>query len=62
MLTPAQLREGSRRANELALKEATPHLRQALAAHALDLAHLAERLERTDYQDTSLGSEMLFPK
>jgi len=37
---------GSRRAQELALNEMTPHLRQALAAHALALAALAERLER----------------
>jgi hypothetical protein len=46
MLTPAELREGSRRAREVALTETTPHLRQALAAHALALAALAERLER----------------
>jgi len=46
MLTPAKLREGSRRAKELALNETTSHLRQALAAHALALATLAERLER----------------
>jgi hypothetical protein len=44
MLTPAQLREGSRRARELALKETSFHLRQALAAHALDLDGLAEKL------------------
>ena len=46
MLTPVELREGSRRARELALKEPTAQLRQGLAAHALDLAWLAERLER----------------
>jgi hypothetical protein len=46
MLTPAELREGSRRASELALNETTPHLRQALATHALALAALAEKLER----------------
>jgi hypothetical protein len=46
MLTPAELRAGSRQAQELALNETTPHLRQALAAHALALAALAERLER----------------
>ena len=46
MLTPTELRAGSRRAQELALNETTPHLRQALAAHALALAALAERLER----------------
>jgi hypothetical protein len=46
MLTPAELREGSRRARELALKETAPHLSQALAAHALALAALAERFER----------------
>ena len=46
MLTSAELRTGSRRAHELALNETTPHLRQALAAHALALVALAERLER----------------
>jgi hypothetical protein len=46
MLTPAELRAGSRRAQVLALNETTPHLRQALAAHALALDALAERLER----------------
>ena len=46
MFTAAELRAGSRRAQELALNETTPHLRQALAAHALALSALAERLER----------------
>lgn len=46
MLTPAELRQGSRRARELALNETTSELRLALAAHALALATLAERLER----------------
>jgi hypothetical protein len=46
VLTPAQLREGARRARELASKETALHLRQALAAHALDLVCLAEKLER----------------
>jgi len=46
MLTSAELRMGSCRAHELAVHETTPHLRQALAAHALALAALAERLER----------------
>jgi hypothetical protein len=46
MLTPVELRDGSRRARELALNETTPELRLALAAHALALATLAERLER----------------
>jgi hypothetical protein len=46
MLTSAELRTGSHRAHELALNETTPHLRQALAAHALALAALAEKLER----------------
>jgi hypothetical protein len=46
MLTPVELRMGSHRAQELALNEMTPHLRQALVAHALALSALAERLER----------------
>ena len=59
MLTPAELRAGSRRAQELALNETTPHLRQALAAHALALAALAESLERTacEAADTRSGIE-----
>jgi hypothetical protein len=48
MLTPAQLREGARRARELALKKTALHLRQALAAHALDLTRLGKKLERND--------------
>jgi hypothetical protein len=58
MLTPTELRAGSRRAQELALNEMTPHLRQALAAHALALAALAERLEREACETADAGSDI----
>ena len=56
MLTPAGLRAGSRRAQELALNETTAPLRQALAAHALALVALAERLEREVCETADAGS------
>ena len=58
MLTPTELRAGSRRALEFALNETTPHLRQALAAHALAFAALAERLERDACETADAGSDI----
>ncbi len=46
MLTPVQLREDSRLAREAALKESHPLLKWALAECALELAQLAEKIER----------------
>lgn len=51
MLTPAQWREGSLRAHALARREPERHLKRFLAAHALALAQLAERIERELAQD-----------
>ena len=55
MLTSAELRAGSRRAQELALNEMTPHLRQALAAHAVALA---ERLEHEACETADARSDI----
>ena len=44
--TPAEWREKSRLAREAAKKEPNLLLSQALAGHALDMAQLAEMIER----------------
>lgn len=48
MPTPAELRERSRFYRRMAGKETEPHLKRHLAAHALALAQLAEKIERDD--------------
>jgi hypothetical protein len=46
MLTPAELRAGSRSARLAAENESAPPLKLRLADHALALAQLAEKIER----------------
>lgn len=46
MLTPAELREASRLYREASARECAPALSQLLAAHASELAMLAEKIER----------------
>jgi hypothetical protein len=46
MLTSAELREDSRMAKEAALRQSHPLLKRALAERALQLAQLAEKIER----------------
>jgi hypothetical protein len=46
-LTPAQLREDSRSARQMAATETDPHLKQLWANYALALAELAEQIERS---------------
>lgn len=48
MPTSAKLREESRVYRQATGNEADPHLKQFLASHALALAQLAERIERTE--------------
>lgn len=54
MPKPAELREESRLYRQVARKEATPHLKQMLASHALALAELAERMERKEAERIKL--------
>ena len=46
MATPAELREQSRLFREMAKTETEPQLRRHLAANAMALAQLAEKIER----------------
>jgi hypothetical protein len=46
--TPAEWREGSRIAAQIARKEANPELKRLWAAHALALQQLAETIERRE--------------
>ena len=48
MSTPAQWREASRIAREVATKETDPKMRALWASHALVLAQLAEQVERRE--------------
>ena len=45
--TAAELRENSRRAREMATEETDPYFKRMWASHALALARLAEKVERS---------------
>jgi hypothetical protein len=48
ILTPAQLRDDSRLAKQIAKKKTDPHLKRAWASYALALAQLAEQIDHRD--------------
>jgi hypothetical protein len=53
MPTPAELREESRLCRQAAEEESDPHRKQLWASHALELAQLAEKVEREDKARTA---------
>jgi hypothetical protein len=53
MLTPAELRDQSRRYREAAAKEIVVEFKRRLASHALALAFLAEKVERQETMATA---------
>jgi signal transduction histidine kinase len=56
--TPAELRENSRSARQMAVKEADPYFKRMWASHALALDQLAEKIERGEGAAHKAGDTM----
>jgi len=56
VLTPAQWREQSRRLRDVAEEESTEEIRRRLGDHALNLAFLAEKIERNRERADRFGT------